>query len=348
MNEPTRRGVRPDDALPPVEPPSAAFLVQLFVVPLTIVACGLFVVWGFYWLAQMGNDPESYVRALRRNNEGRWQVALNFANDLRGPGGAALKNDAGLARDLAGILADEVTSGRPNGGGHGAEQSRTLCGYLCRALGEFSVPEAAAPLLARAADSSDPQTAQAAVEALAVLSANLAAAGRSFDDPAAVSAALLAASRSDSDALRSSSAFTLGVVGGAGAAERLAELAEDADEDVRYNATIGLARQGRETAWSGLAEMLALPDSVPAEGDQKEQAERYRRAMIVVNALKGVGLLVDDTRQPPPAAIAEVITKLAADPVPDVRSAAKALAGRITRETLRAPREAFRYRVPGP
>ena len=59
MNEPTRRGVRPDDALPPVEPPSAAFLVQLFVVPLTIVACGLFVVWGFYWLAQMGNDPES-------------------------------------------------------------------------------------------------------------------------------------------------------------------------------------------------------------------------------------------------------------------------------------------------
>jgi hypothetical protein len=348
MNEPTRRGVRPDDALPPVEPPSAAFLVQLFVVPLTIVACGLFVVWGFYWLAQMGNDPESYVRALRRNNEGRWQVALNFANDLRGPGGAALKNDAGLARDLAGILADEVTSGRPNGGGHGAEQSRTLCGYLCRALGEFSVPEAAAPLLARAADSSDPQTAQAAVEALAVLSANLAAAGRSFDDPAAVSAALLAASRSDSDALRSSSAFTLGVVGGAGAAERLAELAEDADEDVRYNATIGLARQGRETAWSGLAEMLALPDSVPAEGDQKGQAERYRRAMIVVNALKGVGLLVDDTRQPPPAAIAEAITKLAADPVPDVRSAAKALAGRITRETLRAPREAFRDRVPGP
>ena len=124
MSEPSRRGPRPDDALPTVEPPSAAFLVQLFVVPLMIVSCGLFVVWGFYGLAQMGNDPENYVRALRRNNEGRWQVALNFANDLRGPGGAALKNDAKLAGDLTGILDDEVASGRTNGSGHAAEQAK--------------------------------------------------------------------------------------------------------------------------------------------------------------------------------------------------------------------------------
>jgi HEAT repeat protein len=331
MSDESRRGRVPDDALPPVEPPSAAFLVQLFVVPLSIVACGLFVVWGFYWLAQMGNDPESYVRALRRNNEGRWQVALNFANDLRGPGGAALKNDAGLARDLAGILDDEVASGRPAGGGHAAEQSRTLCGYLCRALGEFSVPEAAPPLVARAADTADPQTAQAAVEALALLAANLTAAGRSFDDPATVAKAVREASQSDVRPLRSSAAFALGVIGGADGVARLEQLVDDADDDVRYNAAIGLARQGRAAAWPPLEEMLALPDVVPAEGDQKARAERYRRAMVVVNALKAVGLLVDDTKQPPPEAVTNRIAALVSDPVSDVRASATALAGRIDR-----------------
>ena len=203
MTEQPRRVSGSADALPPVEPPSAGFLVQLFVVPLTIVACGLFVVWGFYWLAQMGNDPESYVRALRRNNEGRWQVALNFANDLRGPGGAALKNDPALVGELAAILADEVASGRPAGSGHAAEQSQTLCAYLCRALGEFAVREAAAPLIARAGDASDPGTAQAAVEALAVLASNLGDAGREFPDPAAVVAALVANTRSEVRPLRS-------------------------------------------------------------------------------------------------------------------------------------------------
>ena len=331
MSEPTRRGPTPDDALPHVEPPSAAFLVQLFLVPLTIVACGLFVVWGFYWLAQMGNDPESYVRALRRNNEGRWQVALNFANDLRGPGGAALKGDTKLAADLAGILDDEVASGRPKGSGNAAEQSKTLCGYLCRALGEFSVPEAAVPLLKRATDTTDPQTAQAAVEALAVLASNLAAAGKSFAEPAAVTKAILVATQSDMKTLRSSATFALGVIGGPGAGERLGQLVEDGDDDVRYNAAIGLARQGADAAWQPLEEMLSLPDVVPPGGDQKGQAERYRRAMIVVNALKGVSLLIDDTKQPPPAAITKLITNLAEDPDSDVRSSATALDRRIGR-----------------
>jgi HEAT repeat protein len=331
MSDQPRHGIRPDDTLPPVEPPSAGFLVQLFVVPLTIVSCGLFVVWGFYWLAQMGNDPESYVRALRRNNEGRWQVALNFANDLRGAGGAALKKDAKLAGDLAGILDDEIASGRTSGGGNAAEQAKTLCAYLCRALGEFAVPEAAVPLVKRAGDANDPQTAQAAVEALAILSANLAAAGRAFDDPAAVAAAVLTASTSDIVSLRSSAAYTLGVLGGTKAVERLQQLVDDGGDDVRYNAAIGLARQGDEAAWKTLEEMLALPDAVPAAGDQKGQAERYRRAMIVVNALKGVGLLVDATNRPPPAAVAKLITTLGGDPVADVRTSAAALVRRIDR-----------------
>lgn len=332
MSEQPRRGPGAADDLPPVEPPSAGFLVQLFVVPLTIVACGLFVVWGFYWLAQMGNDPESYVRALRRNNEGRWQVALNFANDLRGPGGAALKNDPALAAELADILADEIASGRPAGSGHAAEQSQTLCAYLCRALGEFAVPEAAAPLIERARDVSNPVAAQAAVEALAVLASNLAAAGRSLPDSAATVAALEAASRSDTRALRSAAAYALGVVGGTTALDRLRELLDDGDDDVRFNAAVGIARHGGSAAWGTLGEMLDLPDVGSATTDDRRvAAERYRRAMVVVNALKGVGLIVDATSAGPPEEIARRVSALTSDPVSDVRAAALALQRRIER-----------------
>jgi|LakMenEpi03Aug12_release.lakeMendotaPanAssembly.Ray.scaffolds.fasta_scaffold116865_2 HEAT repeat protein len=335
MAEPTRRTVTQDDSLPPVEPPNAAFLVQLFLVPAIIVGIIVAVWLAFHWLAQLGNDPEGYVRTLRRANEGRWQAALNLANDLRGPGGGALKADTKLAADLAGILSDEVASGRPKLGGHAGEQSRTLSGYLCRALGEFAVPEAAPPLVERARDTGDPETARAAVEAIAVLTTNLSAAGAALPDTAAVTDALLAASRSDDAGLRSAAAFTLGVVGGAVADERLDVLVEDPADDVRYNAAIGLARQGRESGYAMLAEMLSLPDAPAEPGDEAAQSQRYRRALIVVNALKAVGLLVDAGAMPPES-ITQPLATLADDPVGDVRAAATALAKKIERVSAAA------------
>lgn len=331
MADTPRRPLTPDDSLPPVEPPSAAFLVQLFLVPAIIVAIIVCVWLAFHWLAQLGNDPQGYVKTLRRNNEGRWQAALNFANDLRGPGGQALKGDVGLAQELGSILTDEVASGRPLAAGHAGEQSKTLCGYLCRALGEFAVPEAAAPLVARAADASDPDTAQAAVEALAVLADNLATAGRSFADPSAVTAVLLSAAGSDDAAVRSRAAYALGVVGGAGATGRLQMLLGDAADNVRFNAAVGLARQHDPAAWDTLAEMLALPDIEASPGDDVKQSERYKRALVALNGLKAAGLLVDAARAPPPAAVVERVTALRRDPVPDVRSAATALAAKLER-----------------
>jgi hypothetical protein len=330
IDPPSRGGALSPDSLPPVEPPTAGFLVQLFLVPAMIVTIIVFVWLAFHWLAQLGNDPEGYVRTLRRANEGRWQAALNLANDLRGAGGAALKHDTKLAADLAGILADEVASGRPRNVGHSGEQSRTLCLYLCRALGEFAVPEAAAPLIARAADTTDSQVARGAVEALAVLASNLAATG-GFPDPAAVTTALRTAATSDDAGVRSAAAFTLGVVGGTDAVVQLDRLVADPADDVRFNAAVGLARQGRTDAYETLEEMLALPDEPATAGDETAQAHRYRRALIVVNALKAVGLLVDASGSAPPAAVTARLTALRQDPVGDVRAAAAALSRRIER-----------------
>ena len=335
MAESPRRAISPDD-LPPVEPPSAGFLVQLFLVPAVIVGIIVSVWLAFHWLAQLGNDPQAYVRSLRRNTEGRWQAALNLANDLRGPGGAKLKSDEKLADELASILNDEVKSGRPVGGGRSAEQSRTLCVYLCRALGEFAVPSAAAPLVARVEATDQPEIARAGVEALAVMATSLAAADRVFSDSAVVTAAVLAATRSSDQGLRSSAAFSLGVVGGDGSRERLTELCLDIDDDVRANAALGLARLGDTAAYDTLSDMLSQPDITTQPGDDQAQAARYKRAMVVVNALKGVGLLVDDTGKPPPEAISEALADLREDAIPDVRQGAVALIRRIDRVTAAA------------
>ena len=328
MADSPRRTVSQDDSLPPVEPPNAAFLVQLFLVPGVIVAIIVAVWLAFHWLAHLGSDPQAYVKTLRRDNEGRWQAALNLANDLRGPGGGALKSDEALATELGRILADEATSGRSG------EQSQTLRLYLCRALGEFSIPAAAGPLVARARETSDPQTARAAVEALAVLATNLVAEGRSFDDAAGVNSAVIAASKSDDAQLRSAAAFTLGVLGGPDAIERLGQLAGDTADDVRFNTALALARQGRTEAFDTLAEMLALPDVAvgsDAAADVAAQSRRYKRALVVINALRGVALLVDATHESPPRQLLDLVQQLTQDPVGDVRTSATALLKKVER-----------------
>lgn len=328
MADTPNRSFMQDDSLPPVEPPNATFLVQLFLVPGLIVFIIVCVWLSFHWLAHLGNDPQAYVRTLRRNNEGRWQAALNLANDLRGPGGEKLKSDEALAKELGRILSDEVKSGRTD------EQSQTLRLYLCRALGEFSIQTAIEPLVACAQATADAQTARAAVEALSVLTTNLIAADRATDAPTAITDAALAASRSKDAALRSSAAFALGVIGGLGAAERLVELSNDPVEDVRFNSALGLARLGQDDSLEALVEMLALPDLPIADArtvDEAAQSKRYRRALIVVNAVRGVALLVDATNQSLPSHVRARVEALQQDPVADVRSSAAALIKKMDR-----------------
>ena len=319
--------INPDDSLPPVEPPSAAFLVQLFLVPGVIVAIIVCVWLAFHWLAHLGNDPQAYVRTLRRANEGRWQAALNLANDLRGPNGSGLKADVKLASELGSILDDEVGSGRTG------EQSETLRLYLCRALGEFSVPEAAPALVRRVNANDDEPTTQAAIEAIAVLATNLQNAGRSFENRDDVVAAVLAATTSANSRVRDACGFTLGVLGGERSIDGLLRLVGDPSADVRSNAALGLARLGQPDAYDTLSEMLALEDVYLDEKtpDDKMQSERYKRALVVVNALRGITMLIDATNEGPPSGIIKKIEELQQDSVAEVRSSAEAVIKKIDR-----------------
>ena len=119
-----------------------------------------------------------------------------------------------------------------------------------------------------------------------------------------------------------------------GAAERLVELSNDPVEDVRFNSALGLARLGQDDSLEALVEMLALPDLPIADArtvDEAAQSKRYRRALIVVNAVRGVALLVDATNQSLPSHVRARVEALQQDPVADVRSSAAALIKKMDR-----------------
>src|SRR5882757_6684615 len=104
-----RKTILPQNSLPPVEPPSAGFIVQLFVVPGVIVTIIVLVWLMFNWLAQQGNDPYSYVEALGHNNDARWQAASNLADALQmEKKDGELRNDPAIAKKLAAILDTEI------------------------------------------------------------------------------------------------------------------------------------------------------------------------------------------------------------------------------------------------
>ena len=103
------------------------------------------------------------------NSKARWQAAASLADILNDKRNADQKRNPRLAQDLASLLSDELKE--PNEG----EEQEMLEIYLCRALGEFSVPEAVPSLLEAASRTraEDIGVRRAALEGLAVLASHL-------------------------------------------------------------------------------------------------------------------------------------------------------------------------------
>src|SRR5688572_9788255 len=80
------------DHLPPVEPPNARFLIQLFLIPLIIVMIIVAVWLMFSWLAHLGSDPKTLITDLKRLNQSSWQKAMTLADLLRNPEHDVLKD----------------------------------------------------------------------------------------------------------------------------------------------------------------------------------------------------------------------------------------------------------------
>ena len=276
----------PDDALPPVEPPSAGFILQLFVVPGVIVVVVVIVWLMFNWLAHMGNDRDAYVRALNRNNDARWQAAFNLANALRverASGKPDLMLDDQLAKKLADILDREIDAGSMD------EHPISLRIYLSRALGEFHVDDGLPVLIKAAAterDDRESDVRRAAIEGIALLADSFEAGDKRFVENEPLQEALAEAARDADHRTRSAAAVAMGVIGGPAFVDKLHFALEDSHPDVRYNAAVRLARLGDAAAVDVLAEMLDQDETAGVEVEQQKDMRPFKRSLITVNALR--------------------------------------------------------------
>ncbi len=275
MAEPVNPSESPspsDHGLPPVEPPSARFILQLFVVPAVIVILIVLVWMLFNWLAQMGSDPTKYVAALRSNSKARWQAAASLADILNDKRNVELKRNPRLAQDLASLLSDELKE--PNEG----EEQEMLEVYLCRALGEFSVPEAVPPLVEAASRTrpEDIAVRRAALEGLAVLASHLNIAETPYQ--AQVDQALASAAADTDAQIRSVAAFALGVLGDKASVELLRQMLSDVYPDVRYNAATGLARCHDAAGLDVILEMLDPEEQKSAKLESEGESREIKRA----------------------------------------------------------------------
>jgi HEAT repeat protein len=287
----------PDDALPPVTPPSAGFIVQLFVVPGIIVTIIVLVYLSIGWLAQMGGGAEGYVRALERNSDARWQAAYNLA--------VALHEDPQVEqqsprrnKQLAGKVADMLT--REIDEGSTAKGPIALRFYLCQALGEFQVPEGL-PVLVRAAgtqrQAEEADVRRSALKAIGTLSANL----RKLQPPQETAhpdleKTVLAAARDSNPEVRGAAAVALGMVGAPGFTDKLRTMLADSHPNVRYNAAIHLARHGDTACLEVLIEMLDPQATAGVDLEPNERARAVKRNLLYLHGLEASRALAEKSR----------------------------------------------------
>lgn len=89
--------------LPPVEPPSGRFIVQLFVVPGLIVLVVVMILMGLFYLTAR-QSPDYFLRQLDSDNADiRWRAASDLAQILKRPEAGSLrwKADAVFSLELA-------------------------------------------------------------------------------------------------------------------------------------------------------------------------------------------------------------------------------------------------------
>jgi HEAT repeat protein len=290
----SRRGLA-EDRLPPVEPPTAGFLLQLFVVPGIIVTLIVLVWLLFSWLARGSSDLSQLVKRIRVPSEARFQAAHELASALGSERHSDFKHNDDAARELADILDNEIDDG-----GLG-EKPVNLRIFLCLALGEFQVDDGIDALLKAAQTqrgSEEVYVRQAAITALVrrAESAQSESPSRSIEHPQ-LEPVLLTLAKDRERLVREVTAVALGRIGGDAARSALVTLLDDVDPNVRYNAAASLARRGGEESVRVLAEMLDPRETAGVEAERMDQAKPLKRARIVDLAIRATGNLADANAQ---------------------------------------------------
>jgi hypothetical protein len=243
--------------LPPVEPPSAGFVVQLFVIPALVVVVVIIVWLLFGKLAGGERDAMEYVRQLRSptGHARTYRVAFELASLIQND--AKIGSDPVLLGELTDLLSHELDR----------NDDPEMTKFVALAVGAFQTLDARKengqamnPLVPLARALEPKYDTEIRIAAAASLAKQAGRMNGSLDDPPAI-AALGAAAATDPPEVRQLAVYALGFFGGPAAAEILRQrLHGDEDRFVRYNAAVALARRGDLSAEKTLREMLATAD----------------------------------------------------------------------------------------
>lgn len=289
-SESNTRPLAADELLPPVEPPSAGFLLQLFVVPAVIVLVVVLLGWLVTSLATKDRDPSEIVAKLRSPSQLRWQEASDLGDMLRMPEVyPEIRNDKQLAAELAQLLNEEVKAGKDD------PDSITLRTFLCWALRSFETNEGMPALMTAARDDAEINVRCEAIKAVAVLADDFRLQKLSegiFNDELIETFVELANDKND--LIRTETAFALGTLVQLPDADpriqvELEKLVDDLYPYARYNAATALARQGNLLAVAAIEEMLDLESlAVSVKTDKDPAYQTFNRNTILKNALDAV------------------------------------------------------------
>ncbi len=266
--------------------------VQLYLLPLLIVAL-LIGGWMFvHWLLHEDQDPRSLVSGMQEPGRRSWQRAYTLSQLLHDPDHDALKDDEALCRELVALLSrrnSQTVASGPASEEEKEEHARFRV-FLCRALGEFRLPHGLPALLAAAQPQPGPHgraVRAAALEAIAVLAGNIGS-DPILSYPPAINT-VLDASHDEGEGeveLAATAAYVLGVLGGPQAIERLTQLVDDQRDNVRYNAATGLARRGNLAALDVLLEMLDPAHHAEPRSQESDTVNQRRQMLVTSNGIR--------------------------------------------------------------
>ena len=279
------------EELPPVQPPSAGFIMQLFLIPAIIVAAviGVWVLFGR--MAGAEQDWRQLVQDLGSANEHRrWRAASGLANLLnadRQRNEDRLKNMSPEFAKATGVdqeiplaqneeiatelvkLMDAQLEQRTN-----SAEDVTHQEFLARTLGSLDLPDVVLPSLQRAIEPAyDEKVRASALTSIAMIAHRASTRDEPIESVDLVRG-LIESSTDESTLIKQFSAYALGLLPSDESLDHLTALLADADEMTRVNAAVGLARNDRPEGFDVFVEVLQSTADKPG----KEQLSKMNDA----------------------------------------------------------------------
>ena len=292
------------DNLPPVQPPTAGFIVQLFVVPALIVLA-VVGVWALFGRMAAGDqDWQRLVQDLGSPNphvhkRAMYGLASMLANDqqLKDRGQHLASNS-----QIAAAVAEQFDASMDKPSQDDESLNLQIC--LVRAMGLLDVPGETVPVLAKALEAErDVEVRKGAVVSLALIAGRALDRGRPLEADAVE--ALIALSMDGDPALRRPAAFALGLTPAPAADERLRVLLEDGDHMTAVNAAVALSRQKSTAGFAVFVKALS------ANSDEMDRESLQETLLVQKNVLRAVAELSSQFDVAQRGALLEIVQPLA-------------------------------------